>query len=85
MDCLKSLSLALALIECEIEVPKAVFLSRLEQVYQVNQWGSVEWYHDVEVMETQARVAAASLFVHLCHDFSYTQSKQKSSLADLAM
>ena len=60
MECLKSLSLALALCECEIEVERAVYLSRLEQAYQVNSWGSVEWYHDIEVQETQARVAAAT-------------------------
>ena len=79
MECLKSLSLALALCECEIEVERAVYLSRLEQAYQVNSWGSVEWYHDIEVQETQARVAAATLFIHLCHDFTTIKSKQKSS------
>lgn len=79
MDCLKSISLALALCESEVAVEKAVYLSRLEQIYQVNQWGSVEWYHDLEVQETQARVAAATLFIHFCHDFSSSQTKQKLS------
>lgn len=83
VDCLKSLSLALALVECEIEVPRAVYLSRLEQAYQIIQWGTVEWYHDIDVMELQARVAAATLFVHFCHDFSSTQTKQKSTLSSL--
>ena len=83
VDSLKSLSLALALLECELEVPKAVYLSRLEQAYQIEQWGTVEWYHDIDVMESQARVAAAVLFVHLCHDFSSVQTKHKSEYSTL--
>ena len=79
VECLKSLSLALALCESEIDVERAVYLSRLEQAYQIETWGSVEWSHDIEVQETQARVAAATIFIHLCHDFSSTQSKQKSN------
>ena len=80
VECLKSLSLALALCESEMDVQRAVYLSRLEQAYQTEQWGSVEWYHDIELEETQSRVAAASLFVHFCHDFSSMQTKQKGSL-----
>jgi len=75
VDALKSVSLAMALIECEIDVPRAVFLSRLETAFQEEQWGNVEWYHDIQVMETQARVAAATLFVHFTNDFRTVQAK----------
>ncbi|XP_067947095.1 ATP synthase mitochondrial F1 complex assembly factor 2-like isoform X2 [Watersipora subatra] len=80
VECLKSLSLALALCESEIEVQRAVYLSRLESAFQTEQWGSVEWYHDIEMQETQARVAAATLFIHFCHDFSSMQTKHKHTL-----
>lgn len=79
VECLKSISLALALCECEIDVPRAVYLSRLEQVYQIETWGSVEWFHDLDIQESQARIAAATLFTHLLHDFSVVQTKQKST------
>lgn len=80
VDCLKSLSLALALCECELDVERAVYLSRLEQAFQVDHWGSVEWYHDIDRQETQARAAAATLFVQFCHDFTSVQAKHKSAV-----
>ena len=33
-------------------------------VLQTERWGSVEWYHDIDVYQTRARLAAASLLVH---------------------
>ena len=32
---------------------------------QISRWGSVEWAHDLELMETRSRVAAAVLFYSL--------------------
>ena len=32
---------------------------------QISRWGSVEWAHDLELMETRSRVAAAALFYSL--------------------
>ena len=45
------------------------------------QWGSVEWYHDMNRYELQARLAAATLFVHWCSE--NTSVRQKASLAML--
>ncbi|KAL4240949.1 ATP synthase mitochondrial F1 complex assembly factor 2 [Mactra antiquata] len=64
VDALKSLVLVLALMDKFVTVEKAVALSRLEQEFQTSNWGTVEWYHDMDVLELQSRVSAATLFVH---------------------
>ena len=46
---------------------------------QTQQWGSVEWYHDIDLHEMCCRLAAAALFVQWT---SETQTiKQKATLA----
>ncbi len=65
VDCTKSLIITSALVERLMDVERAIQLSRLEQEYQVSQWGNVEWYHDIDVLELRARLAAATLFIHL--------------------
>lgn len=62
---LKSVILSYALVGQRISVEQAVSLSRLETEYQVSKWGRVEWAHDTDVMQTQARVAAGLLFLTL--------------------
>ena len=32
---------------------------------QVEKWGSVEWAHEVDLMDLRSRLAAATLFFHL--------------------
>ncbi|KAL7739501.1 hypothetical protein ACLKA6_003946 [Drosophila palustris] len=64
VDTLKSIVLACAVIEQQINVDKAVALARLEEEYQLKFWGRVEWSHDLSQQELQARLAAAVLFVH---------------------
>ncbi|XP_072039211.1 ATP synthase mitochondrial F1 complex assembly factor 2-like [Amphiura filiformis] len=78
VQCLKSVVLAFALIDREITVERAVDLSNLELNYQVQRWGNVEWSHDIEYADSKARVAAASLFVHLVTE--QTKKISKSSL-----
>ena len=46
---------------------------------QTKRWGNVEWYHDMDKYEVQARLAAATLFVHWCSE--NTMVRQKASLA----
>jgi len=65
VESLKSVVLALAVMDGRVGVEEAVNLSRLEVDYQTKQWGNVEWHHDVEKFDTQARVAASVLFVTL--------------------
>ena len=48
-----------------VTVEQAVKLSRLEEEFQINHWGRVEWSHDLNQQDLQARLAAAVLFIHL--------------------
>jgi len=62
VDAIKSLILVLAVLDQRIAVKKAVELSRLELLYQTDQWGSVEWAHDIEMHDTTSRMAASNIF-----------------------
>lgn len=77
VDTLKSIILTFALIKQHISVEKAVLLSRLEEEYQMEHWGRVEWAHDLSQQELQARLAAATLFI--CCKSSSNLIKQKLS------
>lgn len=72
---LKSVVLALAMIDRHLSVEKAVLLSRLEEEYQIRQWGNVEWAHDYDMYELRARTAAGVLFVHLSSETSSVKRK----------
>lgn len=64
VDTIKSPILTMACVDKRISVEKAVTLSRLEEEYQLKFWGRVEWAHDLNQQDTQARLAAAVLFIH---------------------
>lgn len=64
VDTLKSVILTLACVDKRISVEKAVTLSRLEEEYQLKFWGRVEWAHDLNQQDTQARLASSILFIH---------------------
>ncbi|XP_068099655.1 ATP synthase mitochondrial F1 complex assembly factor 2 [Hyperolius riggenbachi] len=72
---LKSMILSLALIDRLLTVERAVLLSRLEEEYQIQRWGNVEWAHDYDLHELRSRTAAATLFVHLCCSSSTVKHK----------
>ncbi|XP_054992905.1 ATP synthase mitochondrial F1 complex assembly factor 2 isoform X3 [Sorex araneus] len=72
---LKSLVLTLGLIDLRLTVEEAVLLSRLEEEYQIQKWGNVEWAHDYELQELRARTAAGTLFVHLCSESTTVKHK----------
>ncbi|XP_055875200.1 ATP synthase mitochondrial F1 complex assembly factor 2-like [Biomphalaria glabrata] len=78
VDCIKSLLIIMALVDKQIDVDTAVELARLEQEFQTKKWGSVEWYHDIELYELRCRLSAAMLFVHWCCES--TTIKQKATL-----
>uniref|UniRef100_A0A0B7A3M4 ATP synthase mitochondrial F1 complex assembly factor 2 n=1 Tax=Arion vulgaris TaxID=1028688 RepID=A0A0B7A3M4_9EUPU len=78
VDTIKSLLIIMALVDKHIGVETAVDLARLEQQFQTNQWGSVEWYHDIEIYELRCRLAASVLFIHWCSEG--TTIKQKATL-----
>uniref|UniRef100_A0A671W089 ATP synthase mitochondrial F1 complex assembly factor 2 n=1 Tax=Sparus aurata TaxID=8175 RepID=A0A671W089_SPAAU len=72
---LKSVVLAMAMIDRHLNVEQAVLLSRLEEEYQIRQWGNVEWAHDYDMYELRARTAAGTLFVHLSSESSTVKRK----------
>ncbi|XP_020367083.1 ATP synthase mitochondrial F1 complex assembly factor 2 [Rhincodon typus] len=72
---LKSVVLSLNLIDRNLDVEKAVLLSRLEEQYQIEMWGNIEWAHDYELYELRSRTAAGTLFVHLCSESSTVKHK----------
>ena len=43
---------------------------------QIEHWGSVEYAHGVELVDTRARVAAGTLMVHLVSESSNVKQKQ---------
>ncbi|ESP03862.1 hypothetical protein LOTGIDRAFT_110395, partial [Lottia gigantea] len=64
VESIKSLLLIMALVDKSISVETAVKLSRLEQEYQSEKWGNVEWHHDLDQLDLQSRLASAALFIH---------------------
>jgi ATP synthase F1 complex assembly factor 2 len=76
VESVKSLVLTLAAVDRFISVEKAVSLSRLEQEFQTSTWGTVEWSHDLELMDTRARLSAAVLFIY--NNSNTSDLKQRS-------
>ncbi|XP_019791374.1 ATP synthase mitochondrial F1 complex assembly factor 2 isoform X5 [Sagmatias obliquidens] len=72
---LKSMVLTLGLIDLHLTVEQAVLLSRLEEAFQIQKWGNVEWAHDYELRDLRARTAAGALFVQLCSESSAVKHK----------
>lgn len=72
---LKSVVLSLGIIDRHLTVEEAVLLSRLEEEYQIQRWGSVEWVHDYDTYELRARTAAGALFVQLSSESSTVKRK----------
>ncbi|XP_069917849.1 ATP synthase mitochondrial F1 complex assembly factor 2-like isoform X1 [Oryctolagus cuniculus] len=72
---LKSMVLTLGLTDLHLTVEQAALLSLLEEEYQIQKWGNVEWAHDYELQELRARTAAGTLFIHLCSQSSTVKHK----------
>lgn len=72
---LKSVVLSLGLIDKHLTVEEAVLLSRLEEEYQIQHWGNVEWAHDYDMYELRARTAAGALLVQLSSESSSVKRK----------
>uniref|UniRef100_A0A0N4ZSE1 ATP synthase mitochondrial F1 complex assembly factor 2 n=1 Tax=Parastrongyloides trichosuri TaxID=131310 RepID=A0A0N4ZSE1_PARTI len=65
VESVKSIMLPMATTENYMTIEKAVEASRIEQFYQSEVWGNVEWCHDLEEMELTCRLAAGTLFINL--------------------
>lgn len=75
VDTIKSLLLTVACVKQYFTVEKAVLLSRLEQEFQLKHWSRVEWAHDLDQQELQARLAAAVFFIY-CNTSSHLVKKK---------
>ncbi|XP_044267643.1 ATP synthase mitochondrial F1 complex assembly factor 2 [Tribolium madens] len=75
VDTLKSVILTLACVEHFLTPEKAVLLSRLEEEYQTGHWGRVEWAHDLNQQDLQARLAAVILLTYFNNQSSKIKSK----------
>eukprot|EP00614_Pseudopedinella_elastica_P009093 CAMPEP_0172587868 /NCGR_PEP_ID=MMETSP1068-20121228/6861_1 /TAXON_ID=35684 /ORGANISM="Pseudopedinella elastica, Strain CCMP716" /LENGTH=331 /DNA_ID=CAMNT_0013383029 /DNA_START=73 /DNA_END=1068 /DNA_ORIENTATION=- len=64
MEC-KSLVVALAVVLRRMKPAKAEFVSRLEEEFQIEQWGLVEGGHDMDIVAAKVQLASASAFLHL--------------------
>ncbi|KAK3091953.1 hypothetical protein FSP39_023987, partial [Pinctada imbricata] len=78
VEALKSLIIMLALVDKHISVDKAVKLARLETDYQTDRWGNVEWYHDIDILQLRARLAASALLIQWTSES--VKVREKSSL-----
>jgi len=79
VESVKSLIIVLATVAHRLNVEEAVRISTLEQLFQTETWGRVEWAHDIEHHQLCSRVAAGVLFVHLTSNReSHTKTKARA-------
>lgn len=76
VEAIKSVILPLAAMERHITAMDAVRLSRLEVDFQAEHWGRVEWGHDMDQRDLEARFSAALLFAHLNTASQHSLSKK---------
>jgi chaperone required for assembly of F1-ATPase len=65
VGCSKSLVVAAALLAGRLPVAGAVAAARVEEDYQMEEWGCVEAGHDLDIADLRTRVAAAATLVRL--------------------
>uniref|UniRef100_A0A0X3PEM4 ATP synthase mitochondrial F1 complex assembly factor 2 n=1 Tax=Schistocephalus solidus TaxID=70667 RepID=A0A0X3PEM4_SCHSO len=78
-ETLKSVWLTLAMVDGFISSEEAVSLSRLEQIFQENRWGSVPWFHGVEAADLNTRVAAGLILILTSHARETVKQKQPTN------
>jgi len=59
----KSIMISIMVIERKLDVEEALKLSRLENEYQKEIWGTVEYHHTVEEKDLLAKVSSQALFI----------------------
>lgn len=80
-ESLKSVILTVALLERFLpSVEEACKLTNIEQEHQYDQWGKVEWYHEVNETELHARVSSALCMIYLSEDSKFFLHKSVESV-----
>ncbi|XP_053675596.1 ATP synthase mitochondrial F1 complex assembly factor 2 [Anopheles nili] len=75
VDTIKSIILTMACVDRFIPIEKAVQLARLEEEFQQGHWGKVEWAHDVQRLDSQARLSAAVLYIYFNSSSAFVKEK----------
>lgn len=61
----RSVTLALAIMHGQLDVQAAITAARLEETYQMDEWGLVEGGHDIDIADMQVRIAGPAMFLRL--------------------
>lgn len=61
----KSVVITAALLGGRLDVREAVAAARLEEEFQLEDWGMVEAGHDLDIADTHTRIAAPAVFARL--------------------
>lgn len=57
--------IAAALLHGRINVAEAVAAARVEEDFQLEDWGMVEAGHDLDIADTKSRIGAPAVFARL--------------------
>jgi ATP synthase F1 complex assembly factor 2 len=57
--------IAAALLYGRINVAQAVAAARIEEEYQLEDWGMVEAGHDLDIADARSRIGAPAVFTRL--------------------
>jgi len=68
--CCKSVCIALAAIRGHLGTKDVLKVARIEEDYQIEQWGLVEGGHDIDIADFHVRVAAPLVFMRLIKNHS---------------
>lgn len=52
-------------LQGQLDVQAAITAARLEETYQMDEWGLVEGGHDIDIADMQVRIAGPAVFLRL--------------------
>ncbi len=53
------------ILQGQLDVQAAITAARLEETYQMDEWGLVEGGHDIDIADMQVRIAGPAVFLRL--------------------
>eukprot|EP00117_Sycon_ciliatum_P026586 scpid35402/ scgid21794/ ATP synthase mitochondrial F1 complex assembly factor 2 len=62
----KSFATAAALLDGHVDVDEAIAISQLENTFQIDRWGNVEWAHQYDLVALKSSLASAYLVHTWC-------------------
>lgn len=58
-------NMSVVLLQGQLDVQAAITAARLEETYQMDEWGLVEGGHDIDIADMQVRIAGPAMFLRL--------------------